>query len=111
MGFFEEQNGRLIFRENGETVQVEAWGTDSLRVRSRILSDIEEGNAALLKQPAGQVQIQMDEWSAEITNGNIKALLEVQPWGKALQMSFYNQKGELLLREISNGGSLVRKAR
>ena len=50
MGFFEEQNGRLIFRENGETVQVEAWGTDSLRVRSRILSDIEEGNAALLKQ-------------------------------------------------------------
>ena len=80
MGFFEEQNGRLIFRENGETVQVEAWGTDSLRVRSRILSDIEEGNAALLKQPAGQVQIQMDEWSAEITNGNIKALLEVHPW-------------------------------
>lgn len=111
MGFFEEQNGRLIFRENGETVQAEAWGADSLRIRGRILSDIEECNAALLKQPACEVQIQIDEWSAQIVNGRIRAVFEVQSWGRALQMSFYNQKGELLLREISNGGALTKKAR
>ena len=31
--------------------------------------------------------------------------------GHALQIGFYNQRGELLLREISNGGALQKKAR
>lgn len=26
MQYFEERDGKLIFRYNGETVQVEAWG-------------------------------------------------------------------------------------
>ena len=31
MHFFEEDNGSLIFRENGETVMLTPWGADSLR--------------------------------------------------------------------------------
>ena len=39
------------------------------------------------------------------------ARLWVNGWGHALQIGFYNQRGELLLREISNGGALQKKAR
>ena len=38
-------------------------------------------------------------------------MLYVQEWGNALQISFYNGQNKLLLREISNGGALTRKAR
>lgn len=34
MRYFEDMDGKLIFRDNGETVQIEVWGKDSLRVRS-----------------------------------------------------------------------------
>ena len=34
-----------------------------------------------------------------------------QTWGNALQITFRNQKGELLLQEIPNGGALQKKAR
>ena len=42
--FFEEKDGSLIFRENGETVMVTPWGADSFRVRAAFLGDIEEGS-------------------------------------------------------------------
>ncbi len=111
--YFEERNGSLIFRENGETVMLTPWGRDSLRVRATVLSDIdEELNAALLapeRTDAGITLLSDDR--ARITNGKIQASLTVQPWGSALQISFYNEKGELLLQEIPNGGALQLKAR
>ncbi len=111
MGFFEEVEGRLFFRENGETVCVEAWGRDSLRVRGRILSEIDEGSIALLEPEPTQVRIRIEEWKAEIVNGKLRTVLQVQPWGRWMQISFYNEKGELLLSEIPNGGALALKAR
>lgn len=111
MNFFEEQNGKLIFRENGETVLVEAWGADSLRVRSCMLGEIKETNAALLEPEKTDAVIEISDMEASISNGKIKAHLEVQPWGKKLRITFLNQKGEVLLREISNGGALTLNAR
>ena len=35
--FFEEKDGNLIFRENGETVMVTPWGENSFRVRAAFL--------------------------------------------------------------------------
>lgn len=111
MNFFEEQNSKLIFRENGETVLVEAWGADSLRVRSCMLGEIKETNAALLEPEKTDAVIEISDMEASISNGKIKAHLEVQPWGKKLRITFLNQKGEVLLREISNGGALTLNAR
>ena len=122
--YFEEKEGSLLFRENGETVMVTPWGANSLRVRAAFLGEIEEGSAALLEMPedgrttdpgngdaqsAGSIVIEAQK--ASITNGKIRAELIVNPWGKALQMTFYNQKGEVLLQEIPNGGALQKKAR
>ena len=101
--YFEEQNKSLIFRENGETVMVEPWGADSLRVRATFLGDIPEGSAALLdtENAESEVRIEIGEDTASITNGRIQAKLTVADWGKALQMTFYNQKGEILPSQLS----------
>ena len=81
MGFFETQGDALIFRQNGETVTVEAWMPDSLRVRAGLLSDLEEGSIALLPKEETEVSVQIEEWKASITNGKITAVMEVNPWG------------------------------
>ena len=109
--FFEVREGSLIYRENGETLMVTPWGKDSLRVRSVFAGEVEEGGVALLEPEPMEADIVIGEWEASITNGNIKARLWVNGWGHALQIGFYNQRGELLLREISNGGALQKKAR
>lgn len=111
MNFFEEKDGSLIFRENGETVMLTPWGRDSLRVRASYLSEICESNAALLAQPACSSEITVGEWEASISNGNLCARLSVQPWGHALQITFCNRDGRVLLQEIPNGGALQLSAR
>lgn len=107
MNLFENVDGKLIYRGNGETVQVEAWGRDSLRIRGKILGDIGEESVALLPQPKTEPRIEMEEWKAKITNGRIQAVLQVNSWSRRMQMTFYNQKGEVLLAEISDGGALA----
>lgn len=111
MGFFERENDAVIFRENGETVRIEAWNKDSLRVRACLVNDIEEGSVALLDKEECAPEIELEDWKATIKNGKITAVMEVQGWGRTLRTSFYNQKGELLLREIANGGALCLRAR
>lgn len=113
MGFFVEKDGSLIFRENGETVMLTPWGDNSLRVRARIMDDIGEESAALLppKAPTKEPVIELGDWEASIANGSIRAALTVQQWGQALQITFYNEDGKVLLKEIPNGGALQKKAR
>lgn len=110
--FFEEQNGSLVFRYNGETLMVTPWGNDSLRVRGTFLGEIKEGSIALLEAHQGNAaQISTGEYEASILNGAIRAELKVNPWGNALQITFYNRKGDVLLQEIPAGGALQKKAR
>ncbi len=124
MQFFSEENGALIFRENGETLKIEPWGKDSLRVRSVILGELSDYSAALLKPDVSthncSVKLSDDHDSMEsesgrhaaIKNGKITASCYVQPWGNALRISFSEtDTGKVLLEEITNGGALQRKAR
>ncbi len=115
MSFFEITNDCLIFRYDGELVMLMPWGKDSLRVRSSILSEIKEGEIALQKPQdilENDIKITIiDERHAMIRNGHIMAELFVQEWGNSLQITYRNQKNEILLREIANGGALMKKAR
>ena len=111
MQYFEKQGNALIFRQDGETVRVEPWQKDSLRVRGTLLSEIEEGSIALLDPEPVEAEIELvDERKATIKNGKIQAILELQPWGQKLRITFLNQKGEVLLSEIANGGALCLRA-
>ncbi|MBQ8031333.1 MAG: hypothetical protein IJ260_07375, partial [Butyrivibrio sp.] len=49
MQYFSNENGKLVFRENGETLQIEPWGEDSLRVRSVFLGDIIDKSYGLME--------------------------------------------------------------
>ncbi len=110
--YFEQQNGNLLFRENGETLMISPWNRNSLRVRSCILGEITEGEGSLLAPDEEcTAQIEIGEERACIRNGKIRAELYVQPWGSALQITFLNDQDQILLQEIPNGGALQKKAR
>ena len=109
--FFEKEQDSLVFRGNGELLALTPWGKNGLRVRSVFNGELKEGSTALLEAPSGKIHITIEEREATIQNGNLTAKLYIDGWGDSLQISYYNQNGKLLLREISNGGALIRKAR
>lgn len=112
MRFFEQVNNSLIFRENGETLIIDPCGDDGLRVRSTFLGEIEEGSIAILETECNtNVEIKIEDLVASISNGNITAKCEVNTWGNHLQITYVNQKDEVLIKEIPYGGALQKKAR
>ena len=48
MQYFEQQGQRIIWRNRGETLVVEPWGPDSLRVRSVLMGEVRDERFALL---------------------------------------------------------------
>ena len=89
------RDGKLIYSFDAETLIIEAWGKDSLRVRSTKAHEMPEYEWALI-EPTNSftAEIQISEKYATITNGKITATLEGS--GK---LTFLNQKGDTLLRE------------
>lgn len=95
LGYFEEKDGALYYRYDAERLIVEPWGTNSLRVRASKMAQMPEELWALEGKPElSGSKVTIHDYTAEITNGKIKAV--INNIGK---LSFYNQKGELLLEE------------
>lgn len=114
MDFFTVTDNKLIFENNGEILQVEPWGENSLRVRARVMGDILDTEYALLPCDdisKASIKINEDSSQASITNGTITCIIENPRWGARGRLSFYNEKGELLLQEITSGGALKLRAR
>lgn len=94
-GYFEQKGNALCYRYQAERLIIEPWGKNSLRVRASKLAEMPSEDWALLPPvQACQPEIIVCEDGGEITNGKIKAKINLI--GK---LSFYNQKGELLLEE------------
>ena len=51
--FFSEENGVLTARSQYETLRIEAWGKDALRVRATQYSGFSERDWALSESPEG----------------------------------------------------------
>ena len=112
MYYLQQDQNSIVFQFDGETLRVEPWGENSLRVRAVMMRDIKDTDYALLPQKATAADITIfDEFNGSITNGKITAKLEISGWKKRCQLSFYNQKGELLLREEGVGGALNNHSR
>ena len=95
LGYFEEKDGALYYRYDAERVIVEPWGENSLRVRASKMPEMPQELWALEGNPKKtDSKVTIHEYSAEITNGKIRAV--INNIGK---LYFYNQKGELLLEE------------
>ena len=111
MGIFTQENQSLIWESNGEILKITAWGLNSFRVRSSIMREIENTDFALLPQEQCDVEINIEEKKASISNGKIKAVITEYDWPQTGKISFYNQKGELLLSEMNGQGALNMVAR
>ena len=114
MQFIKDGN-TLVFKINGETVRIEPWGKNSLRVRSTMLRDFTGCDWALTEKTAEcaadvklyEAEYHGDGWGkcmrqqASITNGRLRA--EVNFAGV---ISFYRDDA-LILREYfrSYGGT------
>lgn len=111
MSFFTKENNILRCDLNSEHILFVPWGENSLRVLSRKINMPEFTDWALLPQKEVPASISIDEDGASITVGKITAKVETSPYGGSLRISFYNQKGELLLAEKQFGSALQLDAR
>ena len=119
---FQNDNGALVAKRRGETLRIEAWGKDSLRVRATMHPEF-TGYAWALTEPVKPVATTVTvyepaEWTgdpyipdgnpvAEIVNGRVKAVVNF-----AGVISFYRDD-TLMLREYFRGygGTISRGSR
>ncbi len=113
MDFFEVSGSSLLWRNHGETLCIEPWGPDSLRVRSVPMGDLTDCRFALLDPvPCEDTEIRVtDETHAIVRCGKITARVEVSGWKQRAHITFANQKGETLLEETDGENALVLNAR
>lgn len=112
MEWFCREGQSLVWRNKGETLMLTPWGEDSIRVRSVLMGDIADNRFALLDPaPVTDTGIVIDDTRATLRVGRLTASVEMDGWSKYAQISFLNQKGELLLRETAPANALTLRSR
>lgn len=91
---FREEETRLVFAYDAEQLWVEPWGENALRVRATKASSMPTESWALLEPVSTKPKISIDDASASIVNGKVKAIITQR--GK---LTVWNSKGVLLLEE------------
>ena len=84
----------LIYRYRNETVHIEPWGANAVRVRATKNPAFPENDWALASRPSAQAEITVSPEGAVLTNGKIR--LSLSNNGK---ITVYNQKDERILEE------------
>jgi alpha-D-xyloside xylohydrolase len=119
MNHFEAGKDAVTWRGDGETVVVQAWGKDSLRVRANPAGDVLDTDFALLEPAPVEVAITVDGDTATIVNGAITVVMKSRAgWDWQTEydvfrctLEFRDATGRVLLREIGDGGALKLTAR
>lgn len=109
---FLEKEGKLIYSYDGETVCIEAWGKDALRVRATKnrsftgrdwaleAKDAHAGEVEIFEDPSakGGAFANMYEGTdtsyGKITNGKLHAVID-----SGSVITFYHEDGRVLLKE------------
>ncbi|WP_285136821.1 TIM-barrel domain-containing protein [Microbacterium sp. lyk4-40-TSB-66] len=119
LAHFRREGERLTWRGDGETVVVEPWGRDSVRVRARLMHDVIDHDWALLPPSDTAAAIEIDGARATLTCGRLRVVATSRS-GIQLQtgydrnfchLAFYDTDGRLLFQERDAGGSLALVAR
>ncbi|CBG86798.1 glycoside hydrolase family 31 protein [Citrobacter rodentium] len=97
MSFIKHDPQRLVWQHNDRYLWIEAWGENSLRVRSgRHMPVMRNENWALTETPvASAAQVTYEEKRATLQNGKITAVVNQQG-----QVSFYRHPDKCLLQEF-----------
>ena len=90
-----EQDGKIMYHFDAETMVIEPWGQNSVRVRATKMAKLPGEDWALqMKLPQLAAEIKKEDGGMSMVNG--KLTVRVSDGGKLMM---YNQKGELLLEE------------
>ncbi|ADQ06440.1 glycoside hydrolase family 31 [Caldicellulosiruptor hydrothermalis 108] len=87
-------DNKLIRKFDGETIWIEPWGKNALRIRCTRLAKMPEENWALLPVNSSEVEVKVNGNSGFIRNGNVIA--EINEYGF---IKIKNSKGDVLLEE------------
>ena len=69
---FTDRQGALLCRYSGETIRIDAWGPDGLRVRATVADDFrDEALSALLPEARRDGQVTIEADGARIENGRL----------------------------------------
>lgn len=91
----EKVENRLVYTYDGETLWMEPWGRDSLRVRAAKTSRMPQEDWALTERTADEQAVtEKTKRGMTLKNGKITGL--IQEDGKII---IFNRKGEILLEE------------
>lgn len=109
----------LTWRGDGETLVVQAWGRNSLRVRSSPSGDVVDNDFALLAPQPQHVDIHAEGDVARLVNGAITAVLRARDFHDEqagyqvfrCTLEVTDVRGRTVLKELGEGGSLKLKAR
>ncbi|MDA8297865.1 MAG: family 31 glucosidase [Actinomycetota bacterium] len=99
-----EERGVVVARAGHETIRIEAWGPDAVRVRTTLGSEIVDSPASALLEPSPSgAEIQINDGSARLRNGELVVeLAEIavaagEPFPPRIR--FLRPNGEVLLSE------------
>lgn len=90
MSFFKE-NHALVFQKRGETLRIEAWGNNALRVRCAKFGRFSSCDWALSPASEAVPEISIEEQQATIQNGKIRACVNF-----AGVLTFYKEDEQIL---------------
>lgn len=91
--FFIKEEQALICKRQNETLRIEPWGSNALRVRSTLYPDFSGNNWALTDTAAGDPEISIGADEASIRNGIIRAHVN------AVGVITFYKGNEMILRE------------
>jgi len=120
VNYFQTNGSSLTWTGDGETLVVEPWGANSLRVRAVPMGAVTEPGWALLPPTDDSpTEVQIDGGRARLVHGGITAeLVAGQQFdcqvGYAVStccVAFLDRDGKTLLREADAGGALKLQAR
>jgi len=117
---FKQVDQALVWTGGGEYLRLDAWGSSGVRVRARLLAEPIDSDFALLEVAPGSVDIDVTGDTAVFKHGDIEVVLhetvvhdpqQIYDHDFQCRIEFRRRDGQRLLREISTGGSLNRRAR
>ena len=75
---FERAGARIIWRLKDQTLWVEPWGRDSVRIRATTLAEMPERDWSLLAPKKAPVKIAIEKTSARLVNGKLTATVDAK---------------------------------
>ncbi|MGD0330609.1 MAG: hypothetical protein ABSB40_09235 [Nitrososphaeria archaeon] len=97
-GWIREEEKTLMWKMNHETVRIQAWGEDGIRVRATKTPQINDLNYALLDMPASKSHIEVADDVATLDNGKIRAEISMNGL-----IRFFKETNKVLLEEYAFG--------